>query len=124
MTQSDPQPYVVQLAIVLRAGEPGDAVAGLVDLFTEHGLRNWTYRVHEVDPDDTDRVGNLVGYFDGWGESKLDPTNRPRISVDLPTIGTPVTTVVRADSSEPSDTVKDDDTTDELTEYAASIHKD
>lgn len=54
--------FYVKLAFTMNAEEPGDAAAGVVDIFTDKGVRNLIYRVDDAE------TREFVGYFNGWGE--------------------------------------------------------
>lgn len=119
-SSAEPQVYRVLIAMFLKAPSAADAVAGMVDLFTEKGLRNWTYRADLVQ---ADQVFELAGFYDGFGEQKpsAETDAGPTVTVELPTLSTPVLEIaeVRRSSSENGDIVEDDDAS--LTEYAETL---
>ena len=58
------QAYIVRLVMKVDAprGEPDTAVANFVDLLVANGLREWVFRVEDIDN------GTVLGYFDGYGD--------------------------------------------------------
>jgi hypothetical protein len=84
--------YIVRFSLKVSAEDPGVAVDGLVDLFTEKGLRDWVYRVDN--PDAAPDEDALIGFFDGYGdpmdvaallaEHELDDSDHGTIVVELP----------------------------------------
>lgn len=63
-TPENTQPYIVRLVMKVDApkGEPDSAVAAFVDNLTANGLREWVFRVEDID------TGDVLGYYDGYGD--------------------------------------------------------
>lgn len=65
MTVPEQSEFIVRLVMKVdaQADQPWKAVSNFVDLLTSNGLRDWVYRVENIDS------GEIVGYFDGYGEA-------------------------------------------------------
>lgn len=71
-TPDNLQPYIVRLVMKVDApkGEPDTAVGNFVDLLVANGLREWVFRVEDIN------TGDVLGYFDGYGDP-VDVTAKP-----------------------------------------------
>lgn len=54
--------FIVRLVMKVDAEVPEAAATEFVDMLTANGLREWVYRVESIDD------GEILGYFDGFGQ--------------------------------------------------------
>lgn len=111
--------FYVRIAFTMDADDPGDAAAGVVDLFTEKGLRDWIYQV-----DDTDN--KKIGYFNGWGEP-VDTDLVDAAAATLRNDPAPENSALEDAPLEPStldDDTNDDVDDDDLERFADSLNQE
>lgn len=87
MTTPENQQYIVRLVMKVDAPpkQPDTAVVNFVDLLTANGLRDWVFRVEDIES------GQVLGYYDGYGDpveiqpAPEAPTEAPAAEVEQPT---------------------------------------
>lgn len=81
-TPENAKPYIVRLVMKVEApaDQPDTAVTNFVDLLVANGLREWVFRVEDID------TGEVQGYFDGYGDpveiQPAAPTEAPSESAE------------------------------------------
>jgi hypothetical protein len=95
LKRTEPIPYIVRLVMRVEASphSPQDAVTNFVDLLVGNGLRDWVYRVEDIE------TGDVIGYYDGYGDEVEINTAE---AAPAPQRETPTPGIVAPDSVEAS----------------------